>query len=194
MERRYCTSGHIGKYLIYEILETLLVKWFGYACPYFSKDFCPNYAKHDNYPAKMPSFLAQLGLFELENWNITRDFRIRLLKNIIKIIDESGKNISIPQAYRDLRLEIVPLRIVWAEAQDSPLRGAIENFVSSREFWFKKPIIATNVDLGEWGYAWGSCPLSEDFGNKTINLPVTMGEDEVSIFLNLFSKAINITR
>jgi len=53
------------------------------------------------YPAKIPPFLAQLGVYELDHWNGEKKRRKILFKNYLGIANRLGLDEYLPKAYAD---------------------------------------------------------------------------------------------
>jgi len=141
-------------------------------------DNCPTFLVEDScskprinllypYPSKFPSFLAYLGLLELNKYIETIDERRLLLQNLI--IEISNKNI-IPLSYSNINNYIIPLRFAFC-SESKLYHKEISKFIDKDWFWFKKPIEATSEDLSAFGYKQGSCPVAEKIGKTIINIP-----------------------
>ena len=128
---------------------------------------------HYPYPAKLPAFLAQLGLYELERWDIEKERRKNLLNDFITISERMGVKQYLPAAYFDSRLEIVPLRFVFTHPESEKVRKRMSQWFNIDWFWFMEPIVACK-DPRELGYEYGSCKISEEIGKKIINWPCVL--------------------
>jgi perosamine synthetase len=123
------------------------------------------------YPSKMPSFLSKLGIWEIENWENTRERSVLALKKFIQDMELNAKESVLPRAYFNPDLEIVPLRVVWSQSSRDNARQVISKRIDVEGIWFLSPIIATSLPLERFGYTWGSCPISESIGPRMINIP-----------------------
>ena len=140
-----------------------------------------------SYPAKMPLFLCELGIKELDRFDLLN--RRLIADEYIKILDASILDVNIPNAYKDKEYEIVPLRFV-CEIEEVDLRSKIENFVDANWFWFKAPIISTSDSLLDFNYEMESCPNSEKIGKTIINLPVILSEQDARLILNKLEEIV----
>lgn len=138
------------------------------------------------YPAKMPSFLAYIGLRVLDEYingiQNRKDF-LALLLNCFKDAD-----IIIPKMYFDPSADIVPLRFCFLcndEIRLTKLRLKTDGWI-----WFKSPIIATIDPLLSFGYQSGSCPVAEQVGIYIMNLPIPEKDDLKNKLINKFKKYI----
>ena len=122
------------------------------------------------YPARLPAFLAQLGLFEIKYWAIKSTQRARVLKEYLQIIKNNGMEKIIPRDYLDPNRSIIPLRLLAHYNISEKETLFFNKHFPVRESWFRKPIIASD-NLIDMGYKYGNCPIAE-FSSKTIiNFP-----------------------
>lgn len=140
------------------------------------------------YPAKIPTFLAFLGLIELKNWNKKKQLRIFNMKKYIQICEKF--NINIPNIYYSKRLKIVPLRFVWFQKDIKRIKSKLESIIDINSFWFSKPIIEAEEPLFEFGYNEGDCPNSEFIGPLMINLPSNLNKEENSYLIDKLNKIL----
>jgi len=122
------------------------------------------------YPAKLPAFLAQLGLYELKRWKEEKKRRKNIFNNYLNLANKLGLKKYLPFAYFDPRLNIIPLRFVFSHPNSDVIKVKMFNFINVNSFWFTKPIICSN-DMKDLGYKIGSCPISEKVGKEIINWP-----------------------
>lgn len=145
------------------------------------------------YPAKMPAFLAQIGLYELERWNNEKRRRNTLLKDYIKIASRSGLDEHLPKAYSNPKLEIVPLRFVFEHPNVGRLKRKMERYVDVGWTWFRTPIICCPDGPESLGYSPGSCKRGETAGKNIINWPCVLPEEWHDKVLRIFEKVIRDT-
>lgn len=155
-----------------------------------------DYSKHSSgdrkypYPAKMPPFLAQLGLFELERWSNEKQRRKDLLKKYLEIMQESGFGKTLPKVYLNPDVDIVPLRFVFTYQNAKELLNKMTAFIDINWIWFRTPVICCPDGPESVGYEFGSCPVSEKIGANIINLPCVVPENWDSTIINVFKKVI----
>ncbi|MBI5677958.1 MAG: DegT/DnrJ/EryC1/StrS aminotransferase family protein [Planctomycetes bacterium] len=123
------------------------------------------------YPAKMPSFLAQLGLFELERWGNERQKRKKLLSDYLSVMNKSNLKSYLPKAYHDPALEIVPLRFAFTYPDAVSSMTKMARFIDIGGIWFRQPIICSPRGPEEFGYLKGSCSNAEEITSTIINWP-----------------------
>lgn len=122
------------------------------------------------YPAILPTFLAQLGLYEINRWFEEKRKRQDLLSSYLHLSNSLGLRDFLPPSYFDKDLDIVPLRFVYTHLDSNIIRKKMSKFIDVSWFWFDKPII-TCKDPSELGYMYGSCPVSEKISQAIINWP-----------------------
>ena len=119
-ERKYYNPKMYGKRFVFRICQKDKYN------KYFAKNKTTIFLNYDYgnpsryekrkhpYPAKMPACLAQLGIYELERWNIEKERRKKILKNYLSISEDIPVKSFLPKCYYDEKYDIVPLRIVFA--------------------------------------------------------------------------------
>jgi perosamine synthetase len=136
-----------------------------------------------SYPSKLPSFLAYLGILEINKWSKILHYRKIFLSDFIKSTDNTGKVINLPVSYFDNSLEIIPHRIVWSQKEGKVQRESLSNFINISWTWFLKPIISTKESLSNFYYVKGSCPRSEKIGANMVNVPIP-NDINTEIYIN----------
>jgi dTDP-4-amino-4,6-dideoxygalactose transaminase len=139
------------------------------------------------YPAKIPIFLAKMGLYEMDRWNAEKEQRKELLNNFITLSKNLGINQYLPAAYFDSELEIVPHRFVYTHPDSEVIIKKMSKIIDVNWFWFKRPIIGCK-DPSEFGYKYGSCPVSEKVGKGIINWPCVFNNSDNEQLLKYFKK------
>ena len=132
------------------------------------------------YPARLPLFLAQLGLYELARWPAQAQRRRVLLSQYMAAVDAVGgasAAASVPPVYRDPTRCIVPLRYVFASAQERALTTALAQFFDTNWTWFRLPVVCATEGPESLGYVPGSCPVSESIGHQIVNVPCNITAD-----------------
>jgi perosamine synthetase len=142
------------------------------------------------YPAKLPSFLAQIGIYELDYWDQEKKKRKALLKNYIKITEELGLNKLLPKAYYNPRLEIVPLRFVFEHPDAEKLKAKMERYVDVGWTWFRNPIICCPDGPESLGYKPESCKTGERAGKNIVNWPCVIPDKWHEKILCIYKKLI----
>ena len=144
------------------------------------------------YPAKIPSFLAQLGLFELERWGRERKRRRDLLGEYIKIAIRAGVNNYLPGAYFDPDMDITPLRFVFQYPDQGRLMAKTSRFVDLDGMWFRAPVICCPEGPESLGYGYGSCPVSEEVGKRIVNWPCVVPQGWERMALESFRRVFDL--
>ena len=182
-ERKYCNPVNYGKsFLVDKINRHLFRERNAYLTNDYTKASSPAYP----YPARLPGFLAQLGLFELERWDDNKKERQELLKIFIKMSTSLGLSDYLPPPYFEQDIEIIPLRFVYTHPDAENIRKKISKSIDISWFWFDQPIIACN-DPRDLGYIAGSCPVSEQTGKEIINWPCVFGEKFYQDMFDIFN-------
>jgi perosamine synthetase len=179
-ERKYSRPDRYGRMQLINILRTKL-RLNGH--PFLDEDFGTKISTSYPYPAKLPTFLAALGLLEIQNWDKIVVIR---KKQLSKIIDIAGRytNVEIPAVYQDPSRDIVPLRIALAPKNGEAIRNQLSQFICTPWTWFMQPIVAAKAPLERLGYIHGSCPISEKVGKRMINLPCNLDKDWGNALIN----------
>jgi len=179
-ESRFCNIHFYSWFKFYSIVKH---KFFPNTNPFLVNDFSPYSHSQYPYPAKMPSFLAALGILYLNHWPklvVQRKANLKLLLSELKKVWPNSFLI-----YSDPRLDIIPLRLVFCSDNGVLARNKISSFVDVSYFWFLKPIVATNFPLKQFHYIEGSCVNSEMIGRKIINIPCIFSHVETQLLLKL---------
>jgi perosamine synthetase len=176
LERKYLDPEHFKSWKLLE-LKSRLGRKIGRTeehTPFLTNDYSAPQKAHRPkypYPARMPEFLAMIGLIELERWPAERSNRATMLQKYLEAMIRLNKKHCLPSSYFDGRASIVPLRFVFQAPSNHKLRIRMRRYFDTNGMWFRQPIIATSADLSELGYTEGSCPLSEMIGKSILNFP-----------------------
>lgn len=159
---------------------------------YLEEDYTknPSSGKNYPYPARMPAFLAQLGLFELERWESEKKKRKRILADYLEAIKNSPLKDCIPRAYKDSRLDIVPLRFVYNYHDFNRLLNIMRKYIDINLTWFKLPIICSNNNPWSLGYYEGSCRTAEKACLTIVNWPCIIPDKWENKILSVFKKVM----
>ena len=174
-EKNYCHPNSYGKFAFANKIRNYTKKYFGGEEAFLIDDFYSYPGKNYPYPAKIPTFLAALGLIEIKRWPKIRRERIDNMQRLIKFFESREK--QIPPIYKKKDIEIIPLRFVWVE-KNQLIMKKLSDFIDTSWIWFKKPIIETIGPLKNYKYKIGSCPLSEIIGKEVVNLPLNLKKNE----------------
>jgi len=188
LEARYCTPARYGRMGLIEVFSAIKKKLFGMTGDFLSGDFGSNPSTEYPYPAKLPAFLAAIGLIEIERWPIVAADRSILLGRLLEALSGSQAESYLPKAYKNEALQIVPLRFAWSELKGAGVRMALRHFVHVPWTWFMQPIIATSEPLENLGYRSGSCPVSERIGPDMVNIPCNIEQKEAAKLVAFFKK------
>jgi perosamine synthetase len=189
IEKWFCNPKHYGKMKLIDILFSVGKKMFRLTEPFFLDDLKSELINtEDSYPAKMPPFLAQLGLYEINKWNSNINARKNILNSFIGLVDNTNVKNFLPNAYKNNSLNIIPFRLVWSEPNGKDRRDHLSDIISVDWIWFLKPIISTNLSLEDLGYINGTCPDSEKITQGMVNIPSNISEgDQEYLFKKLTS-------
>jgi dTDP-4-amino-4,6-dideoxygalactose transaminase len=178
LEAHYCTPSRFGRLGLIDLFG-LIVRKMGFSEGDLLTDDLGSMSQSTYpYPARLPVFLAAIGLIELRRWSKVSLERAESLKRLIAVVNKSSSGCYLPAAYKDRRLEIVPLRLAWSEPSGSEIRKVLKSFIHTSGIWFMKPIVATKLPLTHLGYIDGSCPISESIGPKMVNVPCIFGPQD----------------
>lgn len=156
-------------------------KKFGGESPFFNENSETNNSNCSYpYPSKMPEFISIFGSKLIKSrWEEIKNTRKANLIKLIKFFEGTSISNSIPNVYYQRNLNIVPLRFVMYSDFPSNLRHKISNIIDVEQIWFKKPIISTNINLINFNYRSGDCPVSEKIGNLIINIPLDLSDQDM---------------
>ena len=138
------------------------------------------------YPAKLPPFLAQLGLFEIDRWAKEKKRRKDLLKQYLCIAEQSDIKGRFPGAYSNSSLDIVPLRFVFQHPDSERIMKKMSRYIDTKWTWFKEPIIGCPDGPESLGYSSGSCQAAEKACQNIINWPCVVAENWDSKVTEIF--------
>jgi len=186
IERYFCNPNNNGKFYLFNLFMFINKKFFNYEEPFLCDEFSSEIKSSYPYPANIPTFLAILGQMEISRWEKVKSQRIYNLKKFIKCTEDL--NISLPQAYKNEDLQIVPLRFAF-EIKDSYLiKKNLSKIIDTNCFWFRKPLIGSKEPLENFYYKKHSCPKSELLGKRIINIPCTLDENNANKFCSILEE------
>ena len=190
LEANNCVPVRYGGMGLIDIFSAIRKKITRAEGDFLAGDFGSTSAVDYPYPAKLPAFLAAIGLIEVERWPAVSNERSMLLRRLVDVHGESRSGAYLPSAYKNQALQIIPLRLAWFEPDGGNTRRALENFIHVPWTWFMTPIIATNESLENFGYYAGTCPISEGIGPTMVNLPCNINPQDADKLISLFKKTI----
>jgi len=188
-ERRYC---HAGKYARMGVVDLLRSRLFNHTLSFLAEDYGVATSSSYPYPAKLPAFLAAVGIHEIMRWPQVAAERRELLNRLLMLAASSEVRCHIPKAYLDRRLEIVPLRFAWSQPDGASVRHTLSRFVLVSWTWFLQPISATSEPLDKFGYQKGTCPISERIGPGMVNLPCNLSGHDSRQLIRMFGATLSV--
>jgi perosamine synthetase len=197
-ERHWYQPGNYRRRLVRQYLGALAKKiWGAGRQPVFmEKDYNrpgPNCAGAEYpYPAKMPPFLARLGLIELSRWGQESLRRKELLQEFLCLTRNGGWGHYLPKAYENRHMDIVPLRFVFTHPEAKQLTSRMAKVIDVSWTWFRSPIICTDSSEA-FGYVNGSCPRAEKIGSEIINWPCVVSEAWRQPLLENYKSLVRLT-
>jgi dTDP-4-amino-4,6-dideoxygalactose transaminase len=178
-ERSKYTPDRYPRTQLFNVLRSKLRNLYGTSEPIFLEDDFTATKKESTsypYPATLPPFLAQLGIFELERWPDEKVRRKLLLSRLVEIFSQSPYVDVLPSIYSDPDRDIIPLRFIFTCSDKGYLRLLLAQIIDTNWIWFQQPIIGAVNGLESMGYSKGSCPVSEDICSTIINMPCVVDE------------------
>jgi perosamine synthetase len=184
-ESKYCNSSNYHKLPLLDAIEALVRRMKGkfFVSPYLDEDQELGTSKTYPYPAKLPSFLAYLGLLQLQKWPSVASKRKENLNSFINWAKIHKVEKWLPDAYFSEGTNIIPLRIVWSQPDGESIRKKIAKLIDVRQIWFLTPIISSNIKLDKFGYEPGSCPTAEKVSRGIINLPISFSDSSAGFLI-----------
>jgi len=168
LERKYCHPGKYGRMAMLEYYRRIFKKG---EQPFLDDDFAVECSSSYPYPARLPGFLAQLGLIEIDRWAKVAAQRKAVLQELLEMSRSLGRDDMLPSVYLDGRFDIVPLRFVWHTDDGAKQRETLSDGLDVSWTWFMQPIVATTESLECFGYHMGDCPVAESIGHEMVNVP-----------------------
>jgi perosamine synthetase len=188
-EAHYCVPERYGRVGLFDLFLLIKNKLTHAEGDFLVDDFGATPAKAYPYPARLPAFLAAIGLIEVKRWPKVVTERTLTFRRLIDILTQGKTAAYLPAAYRNNALEIVPLRFAWSDPDGENVRNKFKSFIHVSWTWFIAPLIATKEPLENLGYHLGACPVSEHIGPNMVNIPCIFDKkntDDLIIFLQGF--------
>lgn len=139
------------------------------------------------YPARMPVFLAQSGVFELKRWPTTAAHRRSVFSRLLQAASPELKK-HFPAVCMNPKCDIVPLRLAYTHPAAAEIERRMRAHVDLDYVWFREPLVCATLGPSSFGYQAGDCPVAERVGGKIINWPCDVPEADVPALLDLFVK------
>jgi dTDP-4-amino-4,6-dideoxygalactose transaminase len=190
LEVKFCTPANFKFMGLIDLILWIRVAKFKFQSPFLDQDFSAKSHDAYPYPAKMPSFVAQIGLIETAQFEEKVSLYQRNLKEFLSKMTEIGCFSLLPSIYNDNSRKIVPLRMVWDCERNVELKQRSKSFFDVNSVWFQAPIVATIDPIESYGYLPGSCPVSERVGYQIMNVPSNLAAPYFKNLLLLLSKEI----
>ena len=184
-ENRYFNPRGFAKGKILLTLTNLLNKFKIRKNVFLTDDYGPpSGSKNSNYPypSKIPAFIAQIGLFELDRFGSNKKQRAQILSDYIKAT-RNNKLIYLPKAYFNPHNVIIPLRLIGHFYNEKSPKSFLLNHYDIYSSWFLEPLVACN-DPQDLGYTYGTCLKSELSCQTIINFPCTFDYKYIDKFLS----------
>lgn len=176
LERSYCKPTSYGRMRLMQLVYSRLLGITSNA--FASEDYGSAASVSYPYPARIPEFLAALGILEIDRWYRTIRTRKEILENLLQVLEEQCGE-EFPESYHDKSREIVPLRLAWSTNNAELVRQRLSSILETSGIWFMQPVIASNEPLDNFGYKPGCCPKSEMIGHSIVNLPCNISQESL---------------
>jgi len=186
-ERKYVTPSRYGKFKLLSILQAKLKRNHR---PFLDEDFSLSLSSSYPYPARLPTFLALLGVKMVEMWPKILHQRKERLNRLLPQLEKRLDN-GVLDVYRDKRLDVVPLRVTWLEDNSIEMRNRLSSMIDVSWIWFKQPIVATILPLERFGYHAELCPNAEFIGDRVINVPCVFSSDDEKGYIENISAVLS---
>jgi dTDP-4-amino-4,6-dideoxygalactose transaminase len=194
-ERRYYLPTRYWRSFFVNITRVILKKIRqGYEkAIYLGDDYANKFLGPKNYPypAKLPLFLAKIGLFELDRWSNEKARRKLMLEQYLRIMGGSKMASYIPKAYKDVDSEIVPLRFAFTHPDAGKIKSLMAKYLDTNQILFTAPIVCCPDGPESLGYHYGDCPIAEKVCSEIVNWPCIMPEEYQADMLDRFQEIVN---
>ncbi len=185
LESRHNTPPEQKRLFLRDLWALVLAPGKRVPSPFLSEDFgsgtdMPSYP----YPARLPSFVAAVGLGQVARWNELSTHRTASLDAMRRALAQTTVGKHFPLVLGDPGTHIVPLRLAWSQPDGEAVRHQISSFIATEGIWFRQPIVASPEPLENFGYKWGSCPESERLGPGMVNIPIPDDPDAVQVLID----------
>jgi dTDP-4-amino-4,6-dideoxygalactose transaminase len=178
-ERKNYIPSRYPRSIIFESIRAFLENYLGKSSVFLEEDYTrhPTGSTKYPYPAKMPPFLAQLGLFELERWQNEKRKRKEIIQRYLQECEAENTLIHIPTAYYDTEKDIVPLRFIFRSSHADKIREKLKYKIDMKGMWFLAPVICCPEGPQGLGYKNGNCTGSEKVCSDIVNMPCVLPDE-----------------
>lgn len=195
-ERKYYTPDRYTQIAFSNFIRKLISKVSFKKKPIFLEEDCVKPTNNNSftsypYPAKFPSLLAQLGLFEIDRWGKVKKRRKNVLQRLLDSAENSMIKEYIPKIYYDPSVDLSPLRFIYSHPDSTNHLKQISRYLDIDGIWFRTPVIGCTNGLQDIGYSPSSCKTSEQVGLNIINWPCNVNEKWENIFCDLFKNVVS---
>ncbi|MFH2011553.1 MAG: DegT/DnrJ/EryC1/StrS family aminotransferase [Pseudomonadota bacterium] len=195
-EEKYYTPENYPRLVFFNVWRTLAKRlWTEKKITFLEEDYIrPTdniYSSVYPYPSKMPAFLAQLGLMEIERWEDIKKSRKNILRRYLEIAQNSSIKNYIPKIYFDSSVDICPLRFAYCHPHASNHLKKMFRYIETDGTWFKTPVICCANGLQDIGYTSGDCKISEHVGHNIVNWPCNIDEQWEDKLLQFFQSVVS---
>jgi len=184
LEANNCVPSRYGKMQLIDLLYSIGKRTNIVKRDFLDDDFGVSAESKYPYPARLPAFLAMVGLHELDRWPEVSRNRVDFMNRILEMLSNKKSADYLPGCYKNKSINIIPLRIAWHQPDGDKIRDQMSVFLNTDWTFFMKPIIATKDPLNEFKYHKGSCPVSEEIGPQMVNIPCAIPHDSEEALLN----------
>jgi hypothetical protein len=161
--------------------------------PYLDEDYMPHPGKRTYpYPARLPAFLALVGMDALVRWPVVRQQRRASLGLLRQVLAGSALGSPFPDVLDDPRIDVAPLRLAWIDSDAERIRLGIRKFVAVEGTWFLGPIVATSASAESFGYRALSCTEAEYASPRMVNIPILDEALDAGRLAEMLSHAFSI--
>lgn len=186
LERKYSAPPNYGKLIALTKLKNALPLFLAkkYDTGFLGKDTSIKTIEEQSYPypAAYPSFLAKLGLYELEQWQQKSDQLIELKKRYISLFKKNNLSSYLLDTYYENE-SIIPLRFLIKINNVEQMRSDLNDFLDIGMSWFVDPM---NKSIANCNI----CKNREHFCCKSsINLPCNIDNEWAEYLLDVIAKA-----
>jgi dTDP-4-amino-4,6-dideoxygalactose transaminase len=194
IEREYYTPKNYPRNIFRNRIQSVIRKLSSdnQSFTFLEDDYCRTTPRNLSYPypAKMPPFLAQIGIFELDRWENEKQQRKDLLDRYLNIMEQSDFNRYLPKVYYNPDMKIVPLRFVFRHKDSKKVMNKMSQYIDVSGTWFREPIVCCPDGSESLGYSFGSCKIAETACRDIINWPCAVPENWHTEIIKIFKNVV----